>query len=446
MNLAAVYQTALLEERSRVRESPPPENELAWQARWFSGACGRDFTAASGEKVTILDFGEWNREAGPDFIRATVMIGGRKYHGPIEVDLDASGWERHRHATNPAYENVVLHVAVHESSRRHFSRNLHHREIPQICLQDHDAVTSEWNGMAPARPGRCSAPLQKLDPERLLSLLETAARRRLEQKGTAIRKMINARGADAALYEAIAVTLGYKNNKLPFQLLAQRVPLSHAAKPDGEALLFGLAGFLERPEPPTSPAKKEITNLWATWWKQRAACERAILPRTAWKLAAVRPANHPLRRLGALAVIARQWRKIRKAIEAADRKSFAAVLGSLEHEFWSYHSTWISPRRKSPMALLGDDRIREAYANVVLPLAIASGAEPPDWLNLPAGLPNATLRIVTARLFSGTMPRHLPRRLFVHQGLLQIYADFCLQDHRECADCGFPMLVERLSA
>ena len=446
MNIAAVYQTALSAERSRVLESPPPANELAWQARWFSGACGREFTAANGEKVTILDFGEWNHEAGPDFVRATVMIDGHEHRGPIEVDLDASGWEQHSHATNPAYENVVLHVVVRKSLRRHFSRNIQHREIPRICLEDHPTTDSEWNSAADARPGRCSAPLREMDAERLSSLLEVAARRRIAGKGAVLQKMIRARGEDAALYEAIAITLGYKNNKLPFQLLAQRAPHRQAAKPGGEAQLFGMAGFLERPEPPSGPAKSEITNLWANWWKQRAACERSIFPRAAWKLSGVRPANHPLRRLGALAAIARRWSEVRKAIKSADWKYFSAVLGSLEHEFWSYHTTWNSPRRQSPLALLGPDRIREAYANVTLPHAFTSGAEPSDWLELPAGPPNATLRIVTARLFSGAMPRHLPRRLFVHQGLLQIYADFCLRDHRECAECGFPALVNCMTS
>ncbi len=446
MNVPQAYNDALLTRRTRVQESPPPENELAWQARWFSGACGREFTTARGEKVDILDFGEWNREAGPDFVRAVVSIDGHEHRGPIEVDLDAAGWEQHRHAINPAYEKVVLHVVIQKSRHDHFSRNLHHRKVPQICLQDHASFTSEWNAAALARPGRCSAPLRELDSEHLSSLLEVAARRRLEQKGTALQKMISSRGADAALYEAVAITLGYKNNKLPFQLLAQRVTCRLAAKPGGEALLFGLAGFLERPEPPPGPAKKEIATLWENWWKQRASFERSILPCSAWKLAGIRPANHPLRRLGALTVIARRWHKVREAIESADWKSFADVLGSLEHEFWSYHTTWTSSRRKTPLALLGPDRIREAYANVVLPLAVASGAEPPDWRKLPAGPPNATLRIVTARLFCGTLPRHLPRRLFVHQGLLQIYADFCLRDHRECDQCRFPTLVERLSA
>jgi hypothetical protein len=257
--------------------------------------------------------------------------------------------------------------------------------------------------------------------------------------------MIAARGPDTTLYEAVAVSLGYKNNKLPFQLLAQRVPTALAATARGEALLFGLAGFLETPEPPAGTARAEVTSLWSAWWKLRAAQTNAILPRQAWKHTGVRPANHPLRRIGALAAIAKRWKSVRAALESADLPRLEKVFGTLEHPFWSFHTTWKSPRRKKPLALLGSDRIREIHANIALPLALARGEEP-AWRDIPAGPPNTSLRVVSARLFGGPLPRTLPRRLFVHQGLLQIYADFCLRDHGECAQCRFPSLVAGLPA
>ena len=444
--LRRAYDQALHGATPRLGEVTAREdNELAWQARWFSGACGRRFTTTDGREVVITDFGEWNREAGPDFSRATVRLAGREFRGPIEVDLEAAGWEQHGHATNPAYQHVVLHVIVRRPARRHFSRTSVHRDVPQVCLADHPGAVPEWNGLATARPGRCVAPLSDLDPAQLAALIAVAARRRLERKAALLGDMLTARGPDAALYEALALTLGYKNNKLPFQLLAQRVPAPLAARARGEALLFGLAGFLEKPEPPAGPARDEISALWRAWWKQRATCTQAILPRGAWHLAGIRPANHPLRRLGALAAIARRWKTVRAALESGDLARLQQVLGSLEHPFWSYHTTFHSPRRQTPLALLGTDRIREIHANVALPLAVAHGREP-VWHELPAGPPNASLRVVAARLFGGPLPRSLPRKLHIHQGLLQIYADFCLRDHGECAQCRFPSLVGRLTA
>jgi len=439
------YERALRGATARVAESTEPENELAWQARWFSGACGREFTATSGADVVITDFGQWNREAGPDFINVSARIGGSDHHGAIEVDLHASGWEQHGHATNPAYENVILHVVVRRAGRRHFSRTASHREVPQVCLSDHDSAEPEWTGFAAARPGRCLAPLKELPEDQLVEILAVAARRRFERKGAALRTMIDSRGTDAALYESVAVALGYKNNKLPFQLLAQRVPLKAVSSPNGEALLFGVAGFLDRQEPPPGAAKSEVVRLWSEWWKQRSSHAQAILPRSAWNLAGIRPANHPLRRIAALSAIARRWKHVRSALESGSLSRLSDVLCSLEHPFWHFHTTWNSARRKAPQALIGPDRIREIHANIALPLALAHGNEP-AWQEIPAGPTNTPLRVASARLFGGPLPHHLPKRMFIHQGLLQIYADFCLRDHGQCANCRFPSLVARLPA
>ena len=103
----------------------PPELEL--QALWFAGAFGRDFRTHSGKSVRIVQFGEWNRGAGPDFIHAAVEIDGELCTGPLEIDPDSSAWEAHGHATNPAFRDVVLHVVFEADTRRNFIRTADHR-------------------------------------------------------------------------------------------------------------------------------------------------------------------------------------------------------------------------------------------------------------------------------------------------------------------------------
>jgi hypothetical protein len=63
---------SVLRETTRVHEQTlfplqqiPGELEL--QARWFAGNFGKHFVTTSGDKVDIVQFGTWNREAGPDF-------------------------------------------------------------------------------------------------------------------------------------------------------------------------------------------------------------------------------------------------------------------------------------------------------------------------------------------------------------------------------------------
>ena len=41
--------------------------ELELQAHWFASDFGREFRTTAGDAVRIVQFGVWNREAGPDF-------------------------------------------------------------------------------------------------------------------------------------------------------------------------------------------------------------------------------------------------------------------------------------------------------------------------------------------------------------------------------------------
>src|SRR5439155_1069824 len=130
-------QTARVRERPLLA-APKIPNELELQARWFAGEFGRKFQTLVGELVEIVQFGFWNREAGPDFQDAAIRL----------------------------------------------------------------------------------------------------------------RRRIEVHGRDEALFQAIAEALGYKQNRLPFTLLAQRLPLAFLRKlrEDAEALLFGVAGFLDTPD------------------------------------------------------------------------------------------------------------------------------------------------------------------------------------------------------
>src|SRR5438067_1910546 len=104
------------EQTSRVGERPlialpKIPNELELQARWFAGEFGRKFRTLAGESVEIVQFGFWNREAGPDFQDAVVRIGdGPAVRGTVEIDLPDRNWALHGHATNPAFDYTTLHV------------------------------------------------------------------------------------------------------------------------------------------------------------------------------------------------------------------------------------------------------------------------------------------------------------------------------------------------
>src|SRR5262249_5756072 len=176
LNATRVYERALL-----LPLRIP--NELELQARWFAGEFGRSFVSTRGNHIDIVQFGSWNREAGPDFSDAAISVnGGRPIPGSIEIDLVDRNWELHGHAANPAFEETVLHVFVDKSESEFFSRTKSNRNVPQIQI-DPAMLPEAFSVNVPlAHAGRCQAPLKNLLEERVRSVLDAAAQFRLQKK------------------------------------------------------------------------------------------------------------------------------------------------------------------------------------------------------------------------------------------------------------------------
>jgi hypothetical protein len=427
-------------------EPKAPEIEL--QARWFSGEFGREFRTVDGRAVKVIQFGVWNREAGPDFAEAAISIeGGEPLRGAIELDMDARDWERHGHATNAAYEEVVLHLYFQSGGVTAFSRTLSNRAVPQVQLDLRTvAGLPPPNPSPPAAPGRCVAPLRDLDLPTVRGVLEGAAQFRLQRKAARLARLREARGEDEALYQALAETLGYKANKLPFALLSQRAPVRVLRRTGQvEALLFGVAGFL-KPEdfPAAGPATKAyLRGMWEQWWTLRAQWEGLTVPAKLWKTGGQRPVNHPQRRLAALAAMVRQWPKIRAAADACEAGKIRKLLGGLRDEYWERHYTVRSAASRSEMALVGTSRVTEMLANVFYPWAILERPEKwEEYRTLAAELSNRRVEVAAARLFAtDARQAELLKSTAMQQGLLQVYEDFCMQDDSDCAACLFPRQV-----
>src|SRR3989440_4826677 len=388
-------------------------NELELQARWFAGEFGRNFVTTAGEKIDIVQFGTWNREAGPDFSDAVIQINGDEpRRGCIEIDLVDRNWELHGHSANPAFDETVLHVFVDKSDREFFTRTKSNRNVPQIRI-DPAVLPEAFSANIPlARPGRCQAPLGNLPEDRVRSVLDAAAQFRLQKKAARIRAKIDNHGADEALFQEIAAALGYKENKLPFALIAQRFSLKNLRKNlnNAEPILFGVAGFLEAPDLDVykKSAKNYVRELWNRWWPHRDELERLILPAKIWKLSSTRPVNHPQRRLAALSMLVREWPAFRRSLGKRAVKGIKSFFDTLDHPFWKFNYTLAAGASPDSMALVGESRVPEILANVVFPFWRAEDVDPStplgtslwnDFAKLPARLTNRRLETAATRLF-----------------------------------------------
>jgi hypothetical protein len=457
MQLAQRYACWL--EGSLVAETPRlripreiPEPEL--QALWMAGEFGRSFTTTTGGAVKVEKFGAWNPQPGPHFTGAVVVFGDQRIRGGVEVNWNAAEWDRHASAS-PDYEGTILHVFVREAARERGAAvpatcTAQGREIPQIWL---DATRFEFppSDPPPCSTSPCREQLAQLPAVRIVHLLEAAAQYRLCRKATRLNRIAAEFGPDEALYQGIAEALGYRNNKLPFTLLAQRFPLAmvRSHRTEIEPFLFAGSGFLNATDfhPLPNDTRSYLRELWAQWWPRRTDFERLSVPPGLWNLRGVRPANHPQRRVAALAELARHWPILETLTRTANIPALRHFFGRLTHPYWDIHYTLASKRLESRTALVGESRITDLLLNVIFPRAMTHN--PGLWeayRELPAAGSNRRIGLAAQRLLGGNseLVREIGKRAVLQQGLLEVFENFCLACDADCARCAFPNRLDHL--
>lgn len=416
----------------------PDENLL--QGLWLSGSFGDKFVTTQGDKVCILDVGEWNKSAGPDFLKARLLIGGKVFSGDIELDKAPTDWEAHGHGADERFNDVILHVTFQKTEDDWFTRNSRHEEIPMIIIPERTWKKALFipHHQEKIKGGKTNHPLSTMDEDAISSLLLSAAAIRWSQKAQRFNKVKEQFGLDQALYESLAETLGYNRNKDSMRLLAQRVPFSKLAA-DAEAILFGVAGFLPPfMEESTTPSARSLhSRLWETWWRRRAEFELNDLRKIRWDFAATRPANRPERRLAALALALNQWRDLRLLFIEPSRFSRSIIdkFASFSHAYWSRHITLPGDPMNNVLALVGKERAVDFLVNHLLP----GENLPSSWRTYTAlQAPSRSERVkdIAIRLLGPHRDIHpFLTHAWQHQGLLQLHKDFCLESTEEEGWC-----------
>jgi hypothetical protein len=403
----------------------------------------------------VISPGQWNLEAGPDFLRATIEFdNGLAQSGDVEIHLVESDWKAHGHDRDPAYGNVVLHAVLWRTERRAGPG-----KRPVIFLQDflessledlYDSIDVEaYPYASEAHRGKCELNLRALKTEEVAEILESAGHERFLAKARKFDRWIKRAGREQAFYEGLMESLGYKSNKEPFRKIAKALPWAMIAGKPADTILaqyLGMAGFLPTMETSkwSVEARAYAKHLWNIWWKYRAELEDKLLERKAWKLSNIRPGNHPQRRLAAMALLASRDPKLHFAI-----RDFRFAI---EDPFWSHHFTLNGPKQKKPSELIGGTRANEVRVNVLLPfrfaVANADGDEKgrrdalDEFRNCSALDTNHVLRLASHQLLSGNHDRkQLLKTACRQQGLHQVFQDFCLNDKSACQQCLFPQLV-----
>lgn len=422
-------------------ESSPADlpREMEVQSLWRAGMLGHEGETLRHGSIRIIDFGEWNRSAGPDFLQAEFELDGVRVRGDVEIDTRAQDWECHGHGANPGYDGVVLHVVLTPPPRGWYTRDSRHRDIPILPIPE--AVLRQAAGL-PRMPGPggldvCSRPLEEMPLNHVSSLLQSAAAYRFQQKRRRFLCKTEHAGQSQAWFEALAETLGYHANKLPMQLLASRAPLREL-RGNEESILFGTAGFLAPVLPEAADGESRLRHraIWDAWWPVSQRFTLNAGRSIPWQFANLRPQNHPHRRVAALALAAGQWKDIKPLLGVSMARRLVKKLASLSHPYWDTRYSLASPLLGKRIALVGRERALDFLVNHVF----AYDASSPAWetfLQLKTPHMPGKLARACRDLFGGREDvEELLSYSFAQQGVLQILADYCTSN--ACKDCDFP--------
>jgi hypothetical protein len=69
-----------------------------------------ELKTTDGKRIEVIKTGSLNIDAGPDFFNARIKIENTIWAGNVEIHLKSSDWIKHKHHTDKAYHNVILHV------------------------------------------------------------------------------------------------------------------------------------------------------------------------------------------------------------------------------------------------------------------------------------------------------------------------------------------------
>lgn len=343
-----------------------------WQHRLWPG---QKLATVDGREVVVLDPGQLNTDAGPDFFNAKVIIDGKLWAGNVEMHIRASDWQRHGHQNNRAYDSVVLHVVWHDDAPVHRTNG---ELIPQLVLQPTERFANVLQSMtASTLEIPCQSRISEVSDLLRAETIQRMAYERLADKVKRVEQLLtNSRGNwEEACYITLARTLGFGINSDAFERLARSTPLITLFKHSDsriqlEALLFGQAGLI-----PATATDRYTETLQREYAFLQHKYQLTPLPAEAWRLFRIRPQNFPLRRISMLAHYVEQGFGMISRLTQAETldELYHALTPQLSH-YWCEHFTFGHQLEQATATQLSHTSLDLMVINTAVPLLYAYGA------------------------------------------------------------------------
>ena len=387
------------------------------------------------ETLQIIQFGHHNHDAGPDFFNGKIKIGDTIWSGHIEIHINASDLDKHKHQHDPAYNNVILHVVQSHDKDIY---NLNGQKIPTLelaGLYDQNLSTKYANLLNSDKWIPCHELLPQTDLSKLPFFLERKLTDRLIRKHLDMASLLSEKNNDweEILYAYILRYMGHRSNNEAFENLANRCPHKLLAKQgenlqQKESLLFGQAGLLQSEDDYFSALSKTYQHLQHKY-------ELQPMHSVEWKFSRMRPASFPTLRIAQVAALYHKTPQLFQII--IKNPEYAYLIKTLDvvpSEYWLTHYVPGKTSKSKPKAI-GSMTKDIILINVYAPLIFTYGQMTGN-----QDLKDKALDILTAIPSENNIIIRKWRSLGIKadsaaqsQALLELKTEMC--NNSRCLDC-----------
>ncbi len=411
--------------------------QFVWQYQYFAH---QGLKTTQGLAIEIIEKGYKNSDEGPDFALAKIKVDNLIWVGSVEIHLATSGWLQHSHQHHPAYNNVILHV-VYEHDEGINTITKQGNTIPVLALKGliSNELIVKGNllfqniGIVP-----CSNFVKEIEPIVFNATLARTLSHRLQRKSELLLATLenNLNDWEETTYQLIAQHFGMKVNNEAFARLAENLPLKLLLKTSEnlvttEALLFGMAGFLEYEiqDDYHQKLKKEYIFL-----KHKYGLDRQ-LQLEEWKHLRLRPYNFPELRIAQLAALYYKNGQLHaKLIDLQSINDIKSIFKSPISHYW--HSSYgFGKSFENHTKGLGDLALDNLLINVVATLLVAFS----KYRNDNSYLERAVELLESIHAENNKITRiwqeygKKPANAFDSQAMIELFNTFCI--NKACLSC-----------
>jgi len=330
-----------------------------------------------GEQLEVIQPGQKNHDAGPDFFAARIRIGTTLWAGNVEIHVKSSQWNQHGHQYNSAYDNTILHVVYEHDLEIKNTRN---EPIPvlEIAGKFDAKLLLNYQALQASRAWvPCERQVSQVDSLILGNWLNRLLVERIERKSDDVLHFLKYFGNDweQTFYYLLARNFGFKVNASPFGMLAQRTPHNLLVRNRNnlsaiEAILFGQAGLLDSDLHDVYPR-----SLRAEYLHQKNKYQLQPLEKKLWKFARIRPVNFPSIRIAQFAMLVYELGPLfRNIVETKNPQDIHQQFRVKTSPYWENHFVFDKISAKIPKKI-GQEAVNNIITNTVAPVLFIYGKQ-----------------------------------------------------------------------